>query len=80
MVPLLGSVGMLSLVFMAKTIQAFVNHVFLRYRGKELTTNMIIVDLKMLSGFSPDPDSLGRVSCCGVTFIHGGLASSVSLF
>ena len=24
---------------------------------------MIIVDLKMLSGFSPDPDSLGRVSC-----------------
>uniref|UniRef100_A0AAZ3NU98 Alpha-2-macroglobulin-like n=1 Tax=Oncorhynchus tshawytscha TaxID=74940 RepID=A0AAZ3NU98_ONCTS len=34
-----------------------------RYHGKELTTNMIIVDLKMLSGFSPDPDSLGRVSC-----------------
>uniref|UniRef100_A0A673XI82 Alpha-2-macroglobulin-like n=1 Tax=Salmo trutta TaxID=8032 RepID=A0A673XI82_SALTR len=32
------------------------------YHGKELTTNMIIVDLKMLSGFSPDPDSLGRVS------------------
>lgn len=31
---------------------------------------MIVVDLKMLSGFSPDPDSLGRVSCCGVTFIH----------
>uniref|UniRef100_A0A8K9WP64 Alpha-2-macroglobulin-like n=1 Tax=Oncorhynchus mykiss TaxID=8022 RepID=A0A8K9WP64_ONCMY len=36
--------------------------IFLRYHGKELTTNMIIVDLKMLSGFSPDPDSLGRVS------------------
>uniref|UniRef100_A0A4W5JKP9 Alpha-2-macroglobulin-like n=1 Tax=Hucho hucho TaxID=62062 RepID=A0A4W5JKP9_9TELE len=34
------------------------------YHGKELTTNMILVDLKMLSGFSPDPDSLGRVSCC----------------
>uniref|UniRef100_A0A8C7TKT1 Alpha-2-macroglobulin-like n=1 Tax=Oncorhynchus mykiss TaxID=8022 RepID=A0A8C7TKT1_ONCMY len=34
-----------------------------KYHGKELTTNMIIVDLKMLSGFSPDPDSLGRVSC-----------------
>uniref|UniRef100_A0A8K9UNX8 Alpha-2-macroglobulin-like n=1 Tax=Oncorhynchus mykiss TaxID=8022 RepID=A0A8K9UNX8_ONCMY len=32
-----------------------------RYHGKELTTNMIIVDLKMLSGFSPDPDSLGRL-------------------
>eukprot|EP00063_Salmo_salar_P094452 XP_014069287.1 PREDICTED: ovostatin homolog [Salmo salar] len=33
-----------------------------QYNGKELTTNMIIVDLKMLSGFAPDPDSLGRVS------------------
>ncbi|XP_014069287.2 ovostatin homolog [Salmo salar] len=32
-----------------------------QYNGKELTTNMIIVDLKMLSGFAPDPDSLGRV-------------------
>eukprot|EP00063_Salmo_salar_P063476 XP_014038311.1 PREDICTED: alpha-1-inhibitor 3-like [Salmo salar] len=32
-----------------------------RYHGKELTTNMILVDLKMLSGFSPDPDSLGRL-------------------
>uniref|UniRef100_A0A8C7CY21 Alpha-2-macroglobulin n=1 Tax=Oncorhynchus kisutch TaxID=8019 RepID=A0A8C7CY21_ONCKI len=31
------------------------------YSGKELTTNMIIVDLKMLSGFAPDPDSLERV-------------------
>uniref|UniRef100_A0A673XUE1 Alpha-2-macroglobulin-like n=1 Tax=Salmo trutta TaxID=8032 RepID=A0A673XUE1_SALTR len=33
----------------------------IKYHGKELTTNMIIVDLKMLSGFSPDPDSLGRL-------------------
>ncbi|XP_045580457.1 alpha-2-macroglobulin isoform X1 [Salmo salar] len=32
-----------------------------QYNGKELTTNMIIVDLKMLSGFAPDPDSLGRL-------------------
>lgn len=53
---------------MAKIIQAFdysnpLSIIFLRYHGKELTTNMIIVDLKMLSGFSPDPDSLGRVSC-----------------
>uniref|UniRef100_A0A673Y062 Alpha-2-macroglobulin-like n=1 Tax=Salmo trutta TaxID=8032 RepID=A0A673Y062_SALTR len=31
------------------------------YNGKELTTNMIIVDLKMLSGFAPDPESLGRL-------------------
>uniref|UniRef100_A0A8C8D4H4 Uncharacterized protein n=1 Tax=Oncorhynchus tshawytscha TaxID=74940 RepID=A0A8C8D4H4_ONCTS len=37
---------------------------FHRYHGKELTTNMIIVDLKMLSGFVPDPESLGRVSFC----------------
>uniref|UniRef100_A0A673XUA5 Alpha-2-macroglobulin-like n=1 Tax=Salmo trutta TaxID=8032 RepID=A0A673XUA5_SALTR len=28
------------------------------------------MDLKMLSGFSPDPDSLGRVSCCGVVLPH----------
>ncbi|XP_038829725.1 alpha-2-macroglobulin-like isoform X3 [Salvelinus namaycush] len=33
-----------------------------QYHGKELTTNMIIVDLKMLSGFAPDPESLGRLS------------------
>eukprot|EP00063_Salmo_salar_P094406 XP_014069241.1 PREDICTED: alpha-2-macroglobulin-like [Salmo salar] len=33
-----------------------------QYNGKELTTNMIIVDLKMLSGFAPDPESLGRLS------------------
>ncbi|XP_045076318.1 murinoglobulin-2-like [Coregonus clupeaformis] len=32
-----------------------------QYHGKELTTNMIIVDLKMLSGFDPDPESLGRL-------------------
>ncbi|XP_014017955.2 alpha-2-macroglobulin [Salmo salar] len=32
-----------------------------QYHGKELTTNMIIVDLKMLSGFVPDPKSLGRL-------------------
>uniref|UniRef100_A0A674CJL4 Alpha-2-macroglobulin-like n=1 Tax=Salmo trutta TaxID=8032 RepID=A0A674CJL4_SALTR len=32
-----------------------------QYHGKELTTNMIIVDLKMLSGFVPDPESLGRL-------------------
>uniref|UniRef100_A0AAZ3RYC1 Alpha-2-macroglobulin-like n=1 Tax=Oncorhynchus tshawytscha TaxID=74940 RepID=A0AAZ3RYC1_ONCTS len=32
-----------------------------QYSGKELTTNMIIVDLKMLSGFAPDPDSLERL-------------------
>uniref|UniRef100_A0AAZ1XX29 Alpha-2-macroglobulin-like n=1 Tax=Oreochromis aureus TaxID=47969 RepID=A0AAZ1XX29_OREAU len=29
-----------------------------RYSGKEKTTNMVILDIKMLSGFSPDPESL----------------------
>uniref|UniRef100_A0A665VGY8 Si:ch211-212c13.8 n=1 Tax=Echeneis naucrates TaxID=173247 RepID=A0A665VGY8_ECHNA len=33
-----------------------------RYSGKENTTNMVIVDIKMLSGFVPDADSLKRVS------------------
>lgn len=28
------------------------------YSGKESTTNMVILDIKMLSGFSPDPESL----------------------
>ncbi|XP_038817302.1 alpha-2-macroglobulin-like isoform X1 [Salvelinus namaycush] len=36
-----------------------------QYHGKELTTNMIIVDLKMLSGFVPDPESLGRLRGSG---------------
>uniref|UniRef100_A0A8C7KVX8 Alpha-2-macroglobulin-like n=1 Tax=Oncorhynchus kisutch TaxID=8019 RepID=A0A8C7KVX8_ONCKI len=56
---------------------------FHRYHGKELTTNMIIVDLKMLSGFVPDLESLGRVSFCDyhtfmvlpITFFHVALAS-----
>uniref|UniRef100_A0A3P9BVW5 Alpha-2-macroglobulin-like n=1 Tax=Maylandia zebra TaxID=106582 RepID=A0A3P9BVW5_9CICH len=30
---------------------------FTVYSGKEETTNMVILDIKMLSGFSPDPDS-----------------------
>uniref|UniRef100_A0A8P4GNG8 Alpha-2-macroglobulin n=1 Tax=Dicentrarchus labrax TaxID=13489 RepID=A0A8P4GNG8_DICLA len=33
-----------------------------RYTGKESTTNMVILDIKMLSGFVPDPESLRRVS------------------
>uniref|UniRef100_A0A671UDQ6 Alpha-2-macroglobulin bait region domain-containing protein n=1 Tax=Sparus aurata TaxID=8175 RepID=A0A671UDQ6_SPAAU len=32
------------------------------YSGKESTTNMVILDIKMLSGFVPDPKSLKRVS------------------
>ncbi|XP_029372544.1 alpha-2-macroglobulin-like [Echeneis naucrates] len=31
------------------------------YSGKENTTNMVIVDIKMLSGFVPDADSLKRL-------------------
>lgn len=33
-----------------------------RYSGKERSTNMVILDIKMLSGFVPDPQSLGLVS------------------
>ncbi|XP_036821660.1 alpha-2-macroglobulin-like [Oncorhynchus mykiss] len=36
-----------------------------QYHGNELTTNMIIVDLKMLSGFVPDAESLGRLRGSG---------------
>uniref|UniRef100_A0A7N8XH32 Alpha-2-macroglobulin-like n=1 Tax=Mastacembelus armatus TaxID=205130 RepID=A0A7N8XH32_9TELE len=32
----------------------------LKYSGKELSTNMVILDIKMLSGFVPDPESLKR--------------------
>uniref|UniRef100_A0A6Q2WZP8 Alpha-2-macroglobulin bait region domain-containing protein n=1 Tax=Esox lucius TaxID=8010 RepID=A0A6Q2WZP8_ESOLU len=35
-----------------------------RYEGKEQNTNMIIVDMKMLSGFSPVPESLLEVRFC----------------
>ncbi|GLD52915.1 alpha-2-macroglobulin-like isoform X1 [Lates japonicus] len=31
------------------------------YSGKETTTNMVILDIKMLSGFAPDPESLKRL-------------------
>uniref|UniRef100_A0A8P4K816 Alpha-2-macroglobulin n=1 Tax=Dicentrarchus labrax TaxID=13489 RepID=A0A8P4K816_DICLA len=34
----------------------------LKYSGKESTTNMVILDIKILSGFVPDPESLRRVS------------------
>uniref|UniRef100_A0A674CHH7 Alpha-2-macroglobulin-like n=1 Tax=Salmo trutta TaxID=8032 RepID=A0A674CHH7_SALTR len=44
-----------------KRLRNFASLCFHRYHGKELTTNMIIVDLKMLSGFVPDPESLGRL-------------------
>uniref|UniRef100_A0A8C9XDM8 Alpha-2-macroglobulin-like n=1 Tax=Sander lucioperca TaxID=283035 RepID=A0A8C9XDM8_SANLU len=32
------------------------------YSGKESSTNMVILDIKMLSGFVPDPESLNMVS------------------
>uniref|UniRef100_A0A668RTJ7 Alpha-2-macroglobulin-like n=1 Tax=Oreochromis aureus TaxID=47969 RepID=A0A668RTJ7_OREAU len=41
-----------------------------RYSGKEKTTNMVILDIKMLSGFSPDPESLKSLK-------HGLLVSRV---
>ncbi|CAI5657432.1 unnamed protein product [Oreochromis niloticus] len=40
------------------------------YNGKEKTTNMVILDIKMLSGFSPDPESLKSLK-------HGLLVSRV---
>uniref|UniRef100_A0AAZ1XY11 Alpha-2-macroglobulin-like n=1 Tax=Oreochromis aureus TaxID=47969 RepID=A0AAZ1XY11_OREAU len=40
------------------------------YSGKEKTTNMVILDIKMLSGFSPDPESLKSLK-------HGLLVSRV---
>uniref|UniRef100_A0A8C4DSP4 Alpha-2-macroglobulin n=1 Tax=Dicentrarchus labrax TaxID=13489 RepID=A0A8C4DSP4_DICLA len=33
----------------------------LKYSGKESTTNMVILDIKILSGFVPDPESLRRL-------------------
>uniref|UniRef100_A0A3Q3LJ00 Alpha-macroglobulin receptor-binding domain-containing protein n=1 Tax=Mastacembelus armatus TaxID=205130 RepID=A0A3Q3LJ00_9TELE len=33
----------------------------LKYSGKETSTNMVILDIKMLSGFVPDPESLKRL-------------------
>uniref|UniRef100_A0A8C9XKM8 Alpha-2-macroglobulin-like n=1 Tax=Sander lucioperca TaxID=283035 RepID=A0A8C9XKM8_SANLU len=32
-----------------------------RYSGKESSTNMVILDIKMLSGFVPDPESLNML-------------------
>uniref|UniRef100_I3K5B8 Alpha-2-macroglobulin-like n=1 Tax=Oreochromis niloticus TaxID=8128 RepID=I3K5B8_ORENI len=43
---------------------------FTVYSGKEKTTNMVILDIKMLSGFSPDPESLKSLK-------HGLLVSRV---
>uniref|UniRef100_A0A667YR39 Alpha-2-macroglobulin bait region domain-containing protein n=1 Tax=Myripristis murdjan TaxID=586833 RepID=A0A667YR39_9TELE len=36
------------------------------YRGKESTTNMVILDIKVLSGFVPDPQSLNNVRVRGI--------------
>uniref|UniRef100_A0A7N8X3D8 Alpha-macroglobulin receptor-binding domain-containing protein n=1 Tax=Mastacembelus armatus TaxID=205130 RepID=A0A7N8X3D8_9TELE len=33
-----------------------------RYSGKQTSTNMVILDIKMLSGFVPDPESLKRLN------------------
>uniref|UniRef100_A0A667ZS44 Alpha-macroglobulin receptor-binding domain-containing protein n=1 Tax=Myripristis murdjan TaxID=586833 RepID=A0A667ZS44_9TELE len=39
------------------------------YRGKESTTNMVILDIKVLSGFVPDPQSLNNVSYLRSNFL-----------
>lgn len=33
-----------------------------RYSGDDSPTNMVILEIKMLSGFVPDPDSVKMVS------------------
>lgn len=33
-----------------------------RYKGQDSPTNMVILDIKMLSGFVPDPSSVNIVS------------------
>lgn len=33
-----------------------------RYSGNDSPTNMVILDIKMLSGFVPDPESVKMVS------------------
>lgn len=38
-----------------------------RYEEMEQTTNMVIVDLRMLSGFAPDPEPLEKVGFCDKT-------------
>uniref|UniRef100_A0A8C9XB82 Alpha-2-macroglobulin-like n=1 Tax=Sander lucioperca TaxID=283035 RepID=A0A8C9XB82_SANLU len=40
----------------------FLWYLHYRYSGKESSTNMVILDIKMLSGFVPDPESLNMVS------------------
>ncbi|XP_031698191.1 ovostatin-like, partial [Anarrhichthys ocellatus] len=36
----------------------FTLRITVEYSGKEISTNMVILDIKMLSGFVPDPESL----------------------
>ncbi|CAG06491.1 unnamed protein product [Tetraodon nigroviridis] len=35
-----------------------------QYSGKDITTNMVILDVKMLSGFVPDPESVNSAVRC----------------
>lgn len=37
---------------------------FLSYTGERNVSNMVIVDVKMLSGFVPLKSSVGKVGCC----------------
>uniref|UniRef100_A0A671UX03 Alpha-2-macroglobulin domain-containing protein n=1 Tax=Sparus aurata TaxID=8175 RepID=A0A671UX03_SPAAU len=43
---------------------------YYRYSGKQNSTNMVILDIKMLSGFVPDPQSLQMVSALQVARIE----------
>uniref|UniRef100_A0A8C2YY14 Alpha-2-macroglobulin-like n=1 Tax=Cyclopterus lumpus TaxID=8103 RepID=A0A8C2YY14_CYCLU len=51
----------------------------LRYSGEENTTNMVILDIKMLSGFVPDPESLKSRRCSPRVDAHGVVCFSQQL-
>lgn len=44
---------------------------YYRYSGTQASTNMVILDIKMLSGFVPDPKSLENVSYWRKFHLHG---------
>ena len=41
-----------------------------RYDGPQESTNMAIIDVKMLSGFTPDSASVEKVSCASYIYVR----------
>ena len=54
---------MLPFLFKDDLIETNIHPCFCRYDGPQESTNMAIIDVKMLSGFTPDSASVERVSC-----------------